>query len=117
MSRNIARKNDVVGPFHVTGAVTGTMNREKRINREKRLALNFVFLSACFLFQTIVYNLPFRQVYWYKYLIKFSFNLNLSKWAIYTLENAKIREGFIALCRRRQLESSTTSVVTITPAR
>ncbi|VDO87264.1 unnamed protein product [Haemonchus placei] len=60
MSRNIARKNKVLGPFYVTAA--GTMNREKRINREKRLALNFVFLSACFLFQTIVYNLPFRSV-------------------------------------------------------
>nr|CDJ81610.1 Protein C15H9.3 [Haemonchus contortus] len=93
-------------------------NREKRINREKRLALNFVFLSACFLFQSIVYNLPFRHLFWYKFVIKFANTLNLSKWAIYALENARIRQGLLRLCRRRRIQSSTThSVVSFSQAR
>ncbi|XGW05559.1 hypothetical protein V3C99_016150 [Haemonchus contortus] len=91
---------------------------EKRISREMSLAVNFLFLSACFLIMTIAYNLPFRQEIWYDFLLKFTSNLNLSKWAIYTLENAKIRKGLLRLCGCRQVERLTTlSVVKISPTR
>uniref|UniRef100_A0A7I4YY35 G_PROTEIN_RECEP_F1_2 domain-containing protein n=1 Tax=Haemonchus contortus TaxID=6289 RepID=A0A7I4YY35_HAECO len=114
----VTLRNNTVPSSRANVVLETRGNREKRANREKRLALNFVFLSACFLFQTIVYNLPFRDLFWYKFVIKFAANLNLSKWAIYTLENAKIRHGLLHLCRRRRIESSTTSsVVTVSQAR
>ncbi|XGW05574.1 hypothetical protein V3C99_016160 [Haemonchus contortus] len=116
--RAVGTKRNFAVPYPGATIVMETRgNREKRVNREKRLALNFVFLSACFLFQTIIYNLPFRHLFWYKFVIKFAANLNLSKWAIYTLENAKIRHGLLGFCGRRQIESTTTSsVVAIAPA-
>nr|CDJ81608.1 Protein C15H9.3 [Haemonchus contortus] len=58
----VTLRNNTVPSSRANVVLETRGNREKRANREKRLALNFVFLSACFLFQTIVYNLPFRLV-------------------------------------------------------
>uniref|UniRef100_W6NEC8 7TM GPCR domain containing protein n=1 Tax=Haemonchus contortus TaxID=6289 RepID=W6NEC8_HAECO len=92
--------------------------RAQRINREIRLAVNFLLLSACFLIMTIVWNLQLRHGIWYDLLLKFTNNLNLSKWAIYTLGNAKIRQGLLVLCRCRQVKTLTTlPAVKISPIR
>ncbi|VDO24268.1 unnamed protein product [Haemonchus placei] len=117
--RIAVRKEHMVSSLPTADTVMGTRaHSEKRINREKSLAVNFLFLSACFLIMTIAYNLPFRQETWYDFLIKLTSNLNLSKWAIYTLENAKIRQGLLHLCGCRQVEPLTTlSVVNISPTR
>ncbi|VDO24256.1 unnamed protein product [Haemonchus placei] len=113
-----ANKHTTTLPPRATVMLETVVNRKKRINREIRVAVNFVFLSVCFLIMTVVYNLPFRKGIWYDFLFKLTSNLNLSKWAIYTLENAKIREGFLSLCRRRLVEPlKPSSVITVTPAR
>uniref|UniRef100_A0A7I4YXX2 G_PROTEIN_RECEP_F1_2 domain-containing protein n=1 Tax=Haemonchus contortus TaxID=6289 RepID=A0A7I4YXX2_HAECO len=90
--------------------------RARSINREIRLAVNFLLLSACFLIMTIAWNLQLRHGIWYDLLIKFTNNLNLSKWAIYTLGNAKIRQGLLALCRCRQVKT-TLPALNISPIR
>ncbi|VDO24266.1 unnamed protein product [Haemonchus placei] len=93
-------------------------HKAQSINREIRLAMNFLLLSACFLIMTIAWNLQLRHEIWYDLLLKFTSNLNLSKWAIYTLGNAKIRQGLLALCRCRHVNTSTTlSAVKISPLR
>ncbi|VDO24261.1 unnamed protein product [Haemonchus placei] len=113
-------KKHISSSVPTTSTTTETRtHREQRaqsINREIRLAINFLLLSACFLIMTIAWNLPLRQEIWYDLILKFTSNLNLSKWAIYTLGNAKIRQGLLRLCRCRQVRTLTAvSVVKISP--
>ncbi|XGW05569.1 hypothetical protein V3C99_016157 [Haemonchus contortus] len=113
-----ANKRATPSPLTAAIVLETVVNRKKRINSEIRVAVNFLFLSVCFLIMTAVYNLPSRKGIWYDFLVKFTSNLNLSKWAIYTLENAKIRQRVLGLCRPRLIESTRrSSVITVTPAR
>ncbi|XGW05572.1 hypothetical protein V3C99_016159, partial [Haemonchus contortus] len=112
-----ANKHTTTSPPTATVTLETILDRRKRINREIRVAVNFIFLSACFLIMTVVFNLPYRDGIWYDSLFKLTYNLNLSKWAIYSLENAKIRKGLLSLCRRRLIETRPSSVTTVTPAR
>ncbi|XGW05560.1 hypothetical protein V3C99_016151 [Haemonchus contortus] len=112
-----ANKHKITVP-PTAAAMLETIIRKERINREVRVAINFLFLSVCFLVMTIVYNFPFRKGTWYDFLFKLTSNFNLSKWAIYTLENVKIRQGVLNLCRCRPIEPlRPSSAVTVVPAR
>uniref|UniRef100_A0A7I4YX82 G_PROTEIN_RECEP_F1_2 domain-containing protein n=1 Tax=Haemonchus contortus TaxID=6289 RepID=A0A7I4YX82_HAECO len=118
----VTKRKQISSSHPTANSVTETKSnkeqRTQRINREIRLAINFLLLSACFLIMTIAWNLPLRQEMWYDLFLKFTTNLNLSKWAIYTLGNAKIRQGFLRLCRCRQIGTLTTvTVVKILPTR
>ncbi|KAK5985097.1 hypothetical protein GCK32_002563 [Trichostrongylus colubriformis] len=96
-----ATKNSVVAKSTPNVALNKARTSDKNVDSELRLALNFVFLSVCFLIMTIVFNVPCQHGPFHKFLIKSTSLLNLSKWAIYSLGNTTIRRGLLSLLRCR----------------
>ncbi|KAK5975158.1 hypothetical protein GCK32_017167 [Trichostrongylus colubriformis] len=63
---------------------------EGRISREMRFALSFLFLSACFLGQTLFFNLPLGKSFVEDFFTKVTSKLNLAKWAFYAFGNVLV---------------------------
>ncbi|KAK5973223.1 hypothetical protein GCK32_002045 [Trichostrongylus colubriformis] len=88
---------------------------EGRVSRETRFALSFLFLSACFLGQTLFFNLPLGMNFVVTFFKKVTSKINLAKWAFYAFGSAAIRSGLFRLFKFRRVRETTavTSVATV----
>ncbi|ETN78940.1 hypothetical protein NECAME_00312, partial [Necator americanus] len=89
-------------------------NRKPYIRQEARLAVNFLMLSACFLLMTLCFNVVGGKGMWQDLATKLSFNLNLSKLAIYALGNPIILSRILQLFGINKTISSITTISNVT---
>ncbi|KAK5973224.1 hypothetical protein GCK32_002046, partial [Trichostrongylus colubriformis] len=90
--------------------ITANSRKDRRISSEMRLALNFLFLSACFLAQTLLFNFPLGSGLLSTLFSKLIAKLNLAKWAIYSFGSAAVRNGILRLLRCKRVDGVTATI-------
>ncbi|CAJ0588275.1 unnamed protein product [Cylicocyclus nassatus] len=89
------------------GHSTTTRKKSLKLSPETRLALSFVALTVCFLTSTLCFNLIKTNGFWQDAAMKVSANLNLIKWALYSLGNSGVRNRLWCVFRAWKPSGST----------